>query len=560
MKKTLMIITPHMSTGGCPQVVAKKIDVLRDEYNVICVEWQCIAWAYVVQRNKAIMLLGDKFISLGENKEYELFLTIEDHNPDYIMIEEIAETFIPNHILKRLYSPDRKYKIFETTHSSYSSPSQKKYLPDKFIFVSPYSAKKFKDLDVPFDIIEYPIDKLEPSKLTNKLHLRMDPEWKHVVNVGLFTPGKNQGYAFEIARFLESFNIKFHFVGNQASNFEHYWGPIMKTKPDNCIIWGERSDVDCFLQAADLFLFTSNLELNPLAVKESLSYGLPTLMFNLDTYEGKYNEDDNVHFLTGNLIEDTNLLLETLGLPTFKKFDIKTKLVHILLDPDKPQDIPLDDWESTIAKQRKSRDCWESIKHKFTSYVPRFNIVNRTELPVDTCAEPEIINPTKEFVHNPPVLSYGHYGCYKSNKDAIIEEFDEDLDLLILIGGDVVTDLSPNDFYKKVIEAYLFGIKHNASLINLDAPVFMSGGDWAKECLDYGDWVKVPHFMVGDVILIFKSERENIINKLKTTKWHSFDLWMAWNYHNKAVQFTSKESLVYQLDGYSVLDYGQKNG
>jgi hypothetical protein len=66
--------------------------------------------------------------------------------------------------------------------------------------------------------------------------------------------------------------------------------------------------------------------------------------------------------------------------------------------------------------------------------------------------------------------------------------------------------------------------------------------------------------MVGDVILIFKSERENIINKLKTTKWHSFDLWMAWNYHNKTIQFTSKESLVYQLDGYSVLDYGQKKG
>jgi hypothetical protein len=476
------------------------------------------------------------------------------------MVEEIAETFIPNHILKRLYSPNREYKIFETTHSSYSQSSQKKYLPDKFIFVSPYSAKEFKDIGVPFDIIEYPIDKLDKNKLTNQLTLRMDPEWKHVVNVGLFTPGKNQGYAFEIARLLESFNIKFHFVGNQASNFEHYWAPIMKVKPNNCIVWGERSDVDLFLQAADLFLFTSNFELNPLAVKESLSYNLPTLMFNLHTYEGKYDNQENVHFLTGNLIDDTNLLLEQLGLPTFKKIEIKSKLVHILLDPDHPQDIPLDDWKSTIAKQRKSRDCWENIKHKFSSYVPRFNIVNRTELPVDTCAEPEIINPTKDFVHNPPVLSYGHYGCYKSNKDAIIEEFDEDLDLLILIGGDVVTDLSPDDFYKKVIEAYILGIKHNASLINLDAPVYMSGGDWHKESVDYGDWIKVPHFMVGDVILIFKSERENIINKLKTTKWHSFDLWMAWNYHNKTIQFTSKESLVYQLDGYSVLDYGQKKG
>ena len=30
--KTLLIITPHMSTGGCPQVVAKKVELLKDYY------------------------------------------------------------------------------------------------------------------------------------------------------------------------------------------------------------------------------------------------------------------------------------------------------------------------------------------------------------------------------------------------------------------------------------------------------------------------------------------------------------------------------------------------
>ena len=64
--------------------------------------------------------------------------------------------------------------------------------------------------------------------------------------------------------------------------------------------------------------------------------------------------------------------------------------------------------------------------------------------------------------------------------------------------------------------------------------------------------------MIGDIILIFKSERENIVNLLNSTKWHSFDIWMAWNYHNQVTQFTSKKSLAYQLDGYSVLDYNKK--
>ena len=71
--KTIMMVTPHLSTGGLPQVLAKKIEILKDTYNVICVEWSCIAWSYVVQRNRIIDMLGSNFFSLGENKEYELF-------------------------------------------------------------------------------------------------------------------------------------------------------------------------------------------------------------------------------------------------------------------------------------------------------------------------------------------------------------------------------------------------------------------------------------------------------------------------------------------------------
>jgi hypothetical protein len=312
--KTLMIITPHMSTGGCPQVVAKKVELLRDFYDIVVVEWDCIAWSFVVQRNRVIEMLGEKFISLSENKEYDLFNSIEDYRPDYLMIEEFSETFIPDHILKKLYSKDRKYKIFETTHSSHSNPGQKRFFPDKFIFVSPFSAKTFKDIGVPFDLIEYPIDIKSPEKEKSRAILDLDPEYKHVVNIGLFTPGKNQGYAFEIARILEDYKIKFHFLGNQAGNFEHYWKPIMETKPDNCVVLGERDDIDTFLQSSDVHLFTSNMELNPLSIKESLEYQIPTFIFNLPTYENKYEDYPGIVFLTGDPLQDSNLLLNSLGI------------------------------------------------------------------------------------------------------------------------------------------------------------------------------------------------------------------------------------------------------
>jgi len=560
MMKTLMIITPHMSTGGCPQVVAKKVELLKNFYNVVVVEYEMLAWSYVVQRNRVIEMIGDKFISLSENKEYDLFNTIDNYKPGYIFMEEFPETFMENHITKRLYSKDRTYKIFETTHSSHSRVEWKKYMPDKFIFVSPFSVNTFKDIGVPIDLIEYPIDIKTPNKKWAQEQLMLDPEWKHVINIGLFTSGKNQGYLFEVARLLKDYKIMFHFVGNRAVNFESYWSPIMQNKPDNCVVWDERNDVDTFIQACDVHFFSSIMELNPLSIKESLEYSKPTMIFDLSTYMGKYNDVENIHFLTGDLKKDSENLLSIMGIEPIEKKELNIKLVHILLDPNEPKDIPLESWKSTVNKQLQSRNCWSNIKHKFTNYVPRFNVLNREELPADNCLDPDIINPSKELIHEPPVLSYGHYGCYKSNKDAIIEEFDDDMDLMILIGGDVVTDLSPDEFYDKVMEAYELGIAHNADMINLNEPVYLSGGEWWNDSINMGNWVKVPHFMVGDVILIFRSFSDRLINDLKTKGWHSFDLWMAWTYSNKAVQFTANKNLAYQVEGYSVLDYQEKDG
>ena len=52
---------------------------------------------------------------------------------------------------------------------------------------------------------------------------------------------------------------EFHSVGNQADNFKWYWEPLMKFKPDNCIVWGERDDASKFYKASDLFYFSSTL-------------------------------------------------------------------------------------------------------------------------------------------------------------------------------------------------------------------------------------------------------------------------------------------------------------
>jgi hypothetical protein len=111
----------------------------------------------------------------------------------------------------------------------------------------------------------------------------------------------------------------------------------MDTKPDNCIVWGERNDTDTFLQASDAHLFTSNMELNPLSIKESLEYSLPTFIFDLHTYMGKYENEENVFFLTGDIKQDANQLLITLGLDSLKEkcgVSIQTKDSSILTKAD----------------------------------------------------------------------------------------------------------------------------------------------------------------------------------------------------------------------------------
>lgn len=548
-----------MSTGGCPQVVAKKVELLKDFYNVVVIEYDMLAWSYVVQRNRVIEMIGDNFISLSENKEYDLFNAIQDHNPDYLMLEEFPETYMQDHIIKRLYSLNRTYKIFESTHSSHSQIGWKRYLPDKFIFVSPFSCETFKDLGVPFDLIEYPIDKKIPNKHQSQLILELDPEFKHVVNIGLFTRGKNQGYAFEIARLLQDYKIKFHFIGNQASNFTDYWEPIMETKPDNCIVWGERNDTDSFLQASDAHLFTSNMELNPLAIKESLEYSLPTFIFDLHTYMGKYTNEENIVFLSGDVRQDANQLLISLGFNALKENPINIKFVHLLLDPNDSQDISESNWKSTIEKQRLSIECWEKISHKFTSFVQRYTVVNRTDLPVETCMDPSIINPSKEFKNEPPVLTYGHYGAYRAHTQGILENFDEDVDVLIVAEGDSYTNLVPDEFYNKVIDAYNLCRKINGKIVSFAGPCYMTGGEWWNMTKDHGEFTEVPHFLMGTTYLVMKSERDSILNKIETTGWHSPDFWLAWNYNLKSKILVSRDPICFQEEGYSALDYLEKD-
>jgi hypothetical protein len=355
--KKILVITPHLSTGGAPQVTLNKIKLLNDNYIIKCVEYDFFGFAFVIQRNQVEKLLGSNFHSLGDNKN-RLLDIIDEFKPDVISMEEFPEFFMDDNITKLIYKSDRSYTILETTHDSSFPVTSKRFFPDKFIFVSAFNGFRYSIYDIPYEIVEYPVDYKNPDKQKNQRILEFDPTYKHVLNVGLFTERKNQSYVFEIARRLEEYKIKFHFLGNQADNFKSYWKPLLDDKPDNCILWGERKDVPSFIEASDLFFFASkgdrnNKELNPIALKEALEYKIPMLMYNLDVYCSKYDNYENISFITGDIEKDIEILLRII-----KPEKINDSYENI----EESEGIIITTYPDTIKRKNLTLDCINSFK------------------------------------------------------------------------------------------------------------------------------------------------------------------------------------------------------
>lgn len=304
----ILFITPHLSTGGAPQYLLKKINELNSDNDVYCVEYTDVGGTeFIVQKTKIQNILKDKLYTLYENKN-ELLNIINKIDPEIVHFEELPEYFCDIELANQIYSNDRKYKIIETSHDSSFDVKNKMFFPDKFIFVSEFQKSLFSELNIDSTVIEYPIEYKEKRSRERCLQeLGLDPNKFHILNVGLFTPRKNQLEIVEYAKHLINKNVQFHFVGNQAVNFKEYWEPIMKEFPVNCKWWGERSDVDTFYEAMDLFLFTSrgtnnDKETNPLVLREAIGWKMPVLMYDLEVYGKMHHKYENVHFLkTDNL-------------------------------------------------------------------------------------------------------------------------------------------------------------------------------------------------------------------------------------------------------------------
>ena len=544
--KKMLLITPHLSTGGLPQFLLKKIEILIKKYNVTLIEWDDITGGrLVIQKDRIRNLLGDNLISLHGEKE-EVLKIISRIKPDIIHFEEFPETFIKDSILESIYINmryDFDYVITETTHGTLFNKSDKKYFPDRTMFVSDINMNQYSSISTNPEIISMDVDN---SEFRNKkmLDLGLDPNYKHVMNVGLFNWNKNQSEIFNYANKLKDYKIKFHFFGNMAGNFEDYWKPLLENKPENCIIWDERNDLHKFYSCMDLFLFTSKLENRPLSVIEALSNNMKVLMYNLSNYKGEFSKYNNVEFLTKDLNYNTKLIRHALNISDVEKnvksisqnkhisqnkSEYKISAYHMLTDIDTDREV------KSMVSLTKLKDY--GIDYNFC--------INKrwTELPPsNNCQYPEKIS-----MEPGGKLTPGHYGCYLAHKDAFYRGMKSDSDFIIIFECDCVIDVSYDEFIEK--------LKFACDLLNkTDLLMFSFGYHNNSHIIDkYDDYWTVNKFYGAHAYLIPKRSFGIIDGMYQTAKWNVSDLLFVENLDQYKTGIFEVPPTK-QSAGYSILD------
>ena len=545
MKKVLFLV-PHLSTGGMPQYTYNLISKIKDEVDTYCIEYSNISPHFVVQRNRIIELLGDNFFALGGDKT-ELFQIIEKVQPDIIHLQELPEYFLDNELASKLYDITRTYLIVETSHDSSFSSLNKRFFPDHFALISQYQKNEFSKLRIPIDFVEADIDyKVRQDRTDGLKKLGLDPNLKHVLNVGLFTPRKNQAEAIEYARSLEGTPIQFHFVGNQADNFADYWRPILQNLPSNVKIWGERSDVDDFYSCMDMMLFTSrgtgnDKETSPLVIREAIGHNLPSLIFNLPVYLGMYDKYETITYMDfEDPLKNIAMIEEVLGLNSKQKhFEYVIKAVQFLLNGDYP-------------KQEKSVQNLSVLQHYGIEYERHYNNVYTDMPPVSKSARPHDVS--IELKQN--ALTPAHYGCYDSFRTAVLSEFDSDLDYFLVFEGDA--NIQDHEvFMSKLHEAIGLIDKHNLDYVSFGGIYDLEFGVLQSRVVEeMTEDFFVCDKIIGCQCLLFpQKSRKKIKEILRTEPWDALDIYLnnVSSKHKLRVG-VSRKTLVTQYDGISTID------
>ena len=156
-------------------------------------------------------------------------------------------------------------------------------------------------------------------------------------------------------------------------------------------------------------------------------------------------------------------------------------------------------------------------------------------------------------------LTPSHYGCYEAFKNAILSEFTNDIDFLMVCEGDCIIEVSTEEFVNKVEKC--------CEIVNDNNVGYMSFGD--KETLEHG-WLQSPvreeipnqdlmyitdHIIGLQSILFPKKVSGYLKEQLRTHKWDAADMYFNIIMGASGYKFgIVYNRLTTQADGFSLID------
>jgi hypothetical protein len=214
----------------------------------------------------------------------------------------------------------------------------------------------------------------------------------------------------------------------------------------------------------------------------------------------------------------------------------KIKLVHILTEIDTP-------------REKSSIDSVSQVSNYGVEYIQQINVRYKGD---DWKSTPAISQ--SEFTNHGP----GHYGAFQSFKKAMLDNFTEDIDALVLCECDCIIETPIDFFIEKLNRGISFCIDHEIVYLTL-------GSRYIKEFLqspelgeasDYPDFYITNKIILAHCVVLPQSSRNLIIEALEKYSWDSPDIWfneIFWR-ENKSKFGAIKERLAYQHEGISLID------
>ena len=212
------------------------------------------------------------------------------------------------------------------------------------------------------------------------------------------------------------------------------------------------------------------------------------------------------------------------------------KLVHILTEPD-------------TRREMESINSLSPLGNLGLEYIQQVNQRYKGEAWKDVPA----LSQSPATNHGP-----GHYGAFQSFKKAMLENFSEDLDALVLCECDCVLECSPEEFMTTLRRGIEFCKNNDLKYLSLGSR-FVNGVLQSPETGsddEYEDFYITNKVILAHCVVLPASSRNLILGALDKFSWDSPDIWF-----NEALWRSGlnrfgivKERLARQHEGISLID------